>query len=404
VIIAFKEDEDLGPPYRRDELAAVGGADYLPRSVNLLLEHSRLRQGRFQWLPEMPDLTKPSDVRAFLGSKTEASSSLEIPWLHGGNPLKIVRHLFPFGRQFRAHWSVPVPKSDCGCSIEAWRRYSAIIKADAARGAEARYGPTLYARVIEGRELAEIGPQSPLSRAVAIQYWWFIFYNDAWNRHQGDWEGITVFLVPDGDRLTPIGSAYASHDQGRWRRWEDVHRLDDAEVESPDGLHPLVYMARGSHASYFDYNSTGYHPSMSRKFRLPFLGDFEVPSHMVLQSRTAVDWVADRRGSGSLVIAFDDVRVMPPEEVLTDPVRLRADDDWWWLAYEGLWGAPEPLPFFGGSGPRGPRLQGVKWDNPFTWVMRECMADDLPYWIKTFARWQMPESATAVRAPVAGDT
>ena len=44
----------------------------------------------------------PQDIRDHLGEVQERNSSLEIPWLHGGNPLKIVRHLFPFGRQFRA--------------------------------------------------------------------------------------------------------------------------------------------------------------------------------------------------------------------------------------------------------------------------------------------------------------
>jgi hypothetical protein len=347
----------------------------------------------------MPERTSREELRAFLGSPGEAASSLEIPWLHGGNPLKIVRHLFPFGRQFRAHWAVPVPKSDCGCSVEAWRRYTRVIDRDAERGDEARYGHTLYARIVEGRELPEIGPNSPLSGAVAVQYWWFMLYNDAWNRHQGDWEGITVFLVPEAGELTPIGAAYASHDLGRWRRWHDVHRADESGLESPGGEHPIVHMARGSHASYFDYNATGYHPSMTRRFRLPFLGDYEIPSQMVLESRSAIDWVADAQsGLGTAaVIAADDVQVMPPEHVLRDLEALRTDDSWWWLAYEGLWGAPEPLPFFGGSGPRGPRRQGVKWDNPFSWVMRECIADDLPYWLEIFARWQTSEAANEER-------
>lgn len=393
-LVLFPEDPELGPPYRTGELAHLAGADYHPRAVEVFLQHARLRQGRTQWLPDLPDITAVETIRASLGKVGERKSSLEIPWLHGGHPLKIFRHLFPFGRQFRTHWAVPVPKTDCGCSRAVWERYLQVVEADAARpAAERRYPHTLYARVLEGRELPEIGEHHPLSHAVALQYWWFFFYNDAWNRHQGDWESITVFLhrdphgVPDG--YAPLGAAYASHDLGRWRRWQDVERVNDDKGGDGAGTHPVVYVARGSHASYFDYNENGYHPSMSRTLRVPFFGDYKVPSQFVLETRSAIDWVADGHssfGNGAMVLV-DAPRVMPPEHVLRDPPALRADDDWWWLAYRGLWGTPEFLPFFGGSGPRGPKWQGVKWNNPFQWVMRDCIADDLPYWLEMFASW-----------------
>lgn len=166
---------------------------------------------------------------------------------------------------------------------------------DEARPAEERrYPHTLYARVLEGRELPTIGEGHPLASAVAIQYWWFLFYNDAWNRHQGDWEGITLFLhrTPDGG-YAPLGAAYACHDLGRWRRWQDIEHVDDDRAPDPAGTHPVVYIARGSHAAYFDYNEHGYHPSMSRTLRLPFFGDYKVPSQFVLETRNATDWVAD---------------------------------------------------------------------------------------------------------------
>lgn len=94
--------------------------------------------------------------------------------------------------------------------------------------------------------------------------------------------------------------------------------------------------------------------------------------------------------NGVLILA-DQVKTMPPEQTLRDLPALRADNDWWWLAYRGLWGTPEFLPFFGGSGPRGPKWQGVKWSDPFRWVMRNCIADDVPYWLEMFASWQPAE-------------
>ena len=404
-LVIFPEDPDLGPPYRTDDTAYLLGSDYHPRSVNLILQNVRLRRGRAQWLPDLPGRTSVSEIRQHIGDPQERNSSLEIPWLHGGNPIKIVRHLFPFGRQFRAHWAIPVPKADCGCSVSVWERYLELIQRDEALPpGEQRFQRTIYARVLQGRELPEIPGMHPLADAVAIQYWWYLFYNDAWNRHQSDWEGITVFLLHVGDgEYRPLGAAYGAHDLGRWRRWEDLERVDETGGESSAGAHPVVYVARGSHASYFEYNLNGYHPSMTRKLRLPFFGDYSIPSQFVLETRSAIDWVADAHsGAGNGVrLMVEDVPVMPPEQVLRDTEALTRDHEWWWLAYRGLWGSPEALPFFGGSGPRGPREQGIRWDNPFQWVMRECIADDLPYWIAMFASWQPAEEPEETWIPAA---
>ncbi len=402
-LVIFPEDDELGPPYRTDETAYLLGADYHPRSVNLILENVRLRRGRAQWLPDLPGRTSVEDIRHHLGDAKESNSSLEIPWLHGGNPIKIVRHLFPFGRQFRAHWAIPVPKADCGCSVAIWERYLRIIRKDEALPPEEqRFQRTLYARVLQGRELPEIPDMHPLADAVAVQYWWYLFYNDAWNRHQSDWEGVTVFLLHVGDgQYKPLGAAYGAHDLGRWRRWEDLERIDESGAETSAATHPVVYVARGSHASYFEYNLNGYHPSMTRKLRVPFFGDYAIPSQFVLETRTAIDWVADAQsgaGNGQRIM-IDNVQVMPPERTLRDGPALAKNDKWWWLAYRGLWGSPEALPFFGGSGPRGPREQGIRWDNPFQWVMRECIADELPYWIAMFSSWQPTEAPAPAPEP-----
>jgi hypothetical protein len=403
-LILFPEDPELGPPYRADERAGDQGADYHPRAVEIFLDHARLRRGHTQWLPEFPDPTGPAAVRANLGTAWEEESSLEVPWLHGGNPFRIARHLFPFGRLLRLHWALPlVPKSECGCGQTAWARYSDIVRVDNGRPpADRRYPLTLYARVVQGRELPGIGEDHPLAEAIAVQYWWFLFYNDAWNRHQGDWEVVTVFLHPDNGTYRPQGAAYSAHELGRWRRWEDVHRVDETGEESEEGSHPVVYSARGSHASYFEFRPDGYHPAVSRKLRVPFIGDCAIPQFALQSSRTT-DWVAAAGipPDNGVRVLVDNVRLMPPEPILRDLTALRAEDDWWWLGYRGLWGAPEFLPFSGGSGPRGPRWQGTKWSNPFHWVMHECLADDLPYWLEMFAGWEPADSSAASERPPA---
>jgi hypothetical protein len=71
---------------------------------------------------------------------------------------------------------------------------------------------------------------------TAIEYWFLYLYNDFADKHEADWEGVTVF-VKDG---SPIGSAYSQHQGRSWTPWP-ASATDD---------HPPVYVAAGSHASY----------------------------------------------------------------------------------------------------------------------------------------------------------
>jgi hypothetical protein len=94
------------------------------------------------------------------------------------------------------------------------------------------------------------------SGRIYIDYWWFLRYNDferypRFQRcrgakirfcfdHEGDWEGITVITFASSpDDVEYV--AYASH--------EGIFRYSAAKVETRWGR-PVVYVARGSHASY----------------------------------------------------------------------------------------------------------------------------------------------------------
>jgi hypothetical protein len=76
---------------------------------------------------------------------------------------------------------------------------------------------------------------------IVVQYWFFYAFNPGTvNQHQGDWEMIQIVL---DSTETPQYSVYSQHHAGERADWNDVEKVDDT--------HPRVYVALGSHASYF---------------------------------------------------------------------------------------------------------------------------------------------------------
>ncbi|MCC6781353.1 MAG: Vps62-related protein [Planctomycetes bacterium] len=73
-----------------------------------------------------------------------------------------------------------------------------------------------------------------------IQYWWFCGFNDSFAtfNHQGDWEHVTVRV----ENRAIVSVYFASHEGGS-------HVALNAGLRFVNGR-PLVYMAKGSHASY----------------------------------------------------------------------------------------------------------------------------------------------------------
>jgi hypothetical protein len=89
--------------------------------------------------------------------------------------------------------------------------------------------PTVYTHVTHYDEEDE----------YAVQYWFLYLFNDFLNKHEADWEQITIRL--DASKQ-PIEAFYSSHEGGTRKLW--------GKVEQADG-HPVVYVALGSHANYF---------------------------------------------------------------------------------------------------------------------------------------------------------
>jgi len=84
---------------------------------------------------------------------------------------------------------------------------------------------------------------SELSDGIDIQYWFFYPYNQFIDipkiAHEGDWEHITITVNHAGE----FHSAwYSQHNTGM--------KLTRDRLEFVDDSHPVVYSARGSHASF----------------------------------------------------------------------------------------------------------------------------------------------------------
>ena len=160
-------------------------------------------------------------------------------------------------------------------------------------------GDRIYARAVQ-----EDGGR------VWLQYWFFYYFNDkslaGIGRHEGDWEMIQIGLDGAGH---PEVATFAQHIGGERREWKDVKTIDD-EPDAP----PIVFVALGSHASYFQ---TG---------------------HYLLKP-----WLLLRDH------AVDGVPVRPAIEHL-DGAR--------WPSWPGRWGRP--------GAPQGP-MQHLQWDRPDSW-------------------------------------
>jgi hypothetical protein len=204
-------------------------------------------------------------------------------------------------------------------------------------------GPTVYGRV------ADDGGR------IVLQYWYF-YYDDVysypfappgslWQAHEGDWEVVNVVLSPDEQ---PLSVAYSQHCLGQRRQWADTTRVEET--------HPVVYVALGSHANYFE---PGLHPFNSAC----------VPSQVQGLLRSLglpqpADVTSDAGPSAGPNVG--DAAVMPIHPI--------DDDSPSWMSFPGTWGeqqflhAPPPIgtvPF--GASPQGPEFHDV-WAHPLATI------------------------------------
>jgi hypothetical protein len=176
-------------------------------------------------------------------------------------------------------------------------------------------GYTVYCRVTKD------------STSTVVQYWFFYAYNNApLNDHEGDWEMMELVL---DTAQNPTWVAYSQHLKGQRASWGDVEKIDST--------HPVVYVARGSHANYFR----------------PYQG---------------------RLGLENDEVGADGLNLKPVD---LNPILLGEmgpglhDSSQGWLTFGGRWGnwanlADSEVGFAGPFGP-GQGYNSAKWNNPISW-------------------------------------
>jgi len=238
------------------------------------------------------------------------------------------------------------------------------------------YRRKAYVRVVRG--------SGRFSSFISIQYWLAYFFDDWANVHEMDWEMVSVILKIVGATETPVACVYNAHIGSFRKPWGNVDRVDDQGNKNPQGLHPVAYIANGSHASYF----SDYPPSfnVAERYVNPML------KAVIRMANIGTDFT-------DYVPAFDDERTIkcfPNIETVPEP-----DEDgswsggWRWLNFMGKWGSPAELSLkerlipdipmlrtimhvferpIREAGPTGPNAKlGSCWNRPFDWANTECL-------------------------------
>ena len=169
----------------------------------------------------------------------------------------------------------------------------------------------LYANRVYGR--AKV-----IGTRTVLQYWFFYYFN--WHPfasnvgdHEGDWEMVQYELDTNGSVLR---ASYSQHGTGENCPWSFVER-------SAVGR-PTVYVARGSHASYF---KSGPKPLLSASPAGDAADGDDTPI-----TPSVVDW-----------------GTVPPG----------------WVTWPGQWGSSTSGSF---QSPRSPGGQGTKWTSASAWA------------------------------------
>lgn len=173
--------------------------------------------------------------------------------------------------------------------------------------------------------------REPNHPGFALQYWFFWYFNQFNDLHEGDWEGMQLTFAAETAaaalREEPSEIILFQHAGGERADWED------AKVQKR-GTHPVVYPAAGSHATFYD---------------------------------SAVYIENGQHGSGlGCDNTSEPLRELRPRPVLL-PEAASETGPFRWLSYRGRWGEREKG---FNDGPTGPVTKTV-WREPFAWMEKQ---------------------------------
>lgn len=279
-----------------------------PRPVGIFVdgEGTRLRERRSSGditLHEWPDL--------YLGTLGQYTSANDQPGIINGGKY------------------IDLPGSVLSSRISHWvfdnnyiKRYDGLIN-------QYQYPELYYAKVV----------RNSTGDGVAIQYWIPYYFNNFDNYHEGDWEMVQVNLEDDLDDLMPRSVALSQHLGGIKASWQYIDH-------DQTGYHPVIYVARGSHANYF---AAGEYPVVVENW-------FDATDHTEVNNP----------------IHEPQVTVLP--NVNSSQIGSLVPGPYSWLAYQGAWGemVGGGIGFDGPQGPAATPEHSDSWDDPFTWSEGLC--------------------------------
>jgi RsiW-degrading membrane proteinase PrsW (M82 family) len=269
---------------------------FLPQPVDVIVEQARLRQSRPMWfdINILVSLTVPD----LLKLESDTSYFLDVWYGDGGSSAYA---------NYSAHQAY----------------YQAMLSPHAG-------GPptAVYAHVV----------RDEVEGYITIQYWAFYYYNDWFNKHEGDWEMVEVILTENG---VPEWVVLSQHHGGTRRAWSQ------APVE--DTTHPAAYVALGSHANYF-------------------VPDEVYPNGKDIGNERIE--IMDRTGAAGRTIP--EVIMLPDRQTASTRTAIWPGTEW--LSFRGHWGELAAQSDFGG--PLGPADKGTQWETPHAWGMAQPLDTD----------------------------
>lgn len=115
----------------------------------------------------------------------------------------------------------------------------------------------VYGRLLDVPPAAELPRGFTEKPRYLARFWFFYYFDDwrgaggrVWQVHEGDWESVS-FGLPSDRHKGPIFAAYSQHCSGDVAPWSSITKRQDR---------PVVYVALGSHANYFDQRPHATYP------------------------------------------------------------------------------------------------------------------------------------------------